>query len=105
MATDGISFIEVLYKDHLSIDLGGRNSILGNSKNDFCCTFNMYSNFLKEAYSFKETDKAVSQHLPNHIRRLCYQDLATKYLTGDKEGKPCGSNFCFILNNLLILKK
>ena len=65
----------------------------------------MNCNFLKEADGFKETDKAVSQHLQNRIRRLCYQDLATKYLAGYSEGKPCGSSFCFILNNSLILKK
>ena len=30
----------------------------------------MYWYFLKEADGFKETDKAVSQHLQNRIRRL-----------------------------------
>ena len=34
-------------------------------------------NFLKEADGFKGTDKAVSQHLQNGIRRLRYQDLAS----------------------------
>ena len=37
----------------------------------------MYWNFWKEADVFKGTDKAVSQHLQNGIRRLRYKDLAS----------------------------
>ena len=37
----------------------------------------MYWNILKEADGFKGTDKAVSLHLQNRIRRLRYQDLAS----------------------------
>ena len=40
----------------------------------------MYWNFLKEADGFKGTDKAVSQHLQNRIRRNIWLDTTKENL-------------------------
>ena len=86
------------------MDLGGRNSILGNSENDFCCKFNTRWNLMKEADGTKELIEKY-----NNIYTL-YQTLVLSRLSllvfgWIQRRKPYGSNFCFISNNSLILMK
>ena len=70
---------------------------------------------LKEGDGFKGTDKAVWEQIYCNIYRNCIRRLIeffhmviktwpSKFLAGYNEGKPCGSNFCYILNPSLMLK-